>query len=283
MTKLEVIDNQKVLYEMRSALSDGLFRPLKRGDRKKLKLDLVRNFGPLSFHFTCYEPLSIDDENVLLAILALSKPNGIRLTTGPESDHGKKIRELLNPKAYAENWDAGYVKTSVYEICKLAGYPAEGSGYKTVKASLKRLSSVVLWIKNEETEREGSMSLIGSYFNGNEDLYIGIHHQLANAVFGDQQYAIISLKDRLLLKGDVARMIHRWLSAWMPAKSKRSIGIEKLCCHVWPDYLKSQDGTKRWCWNKVKLAIKEINNLASWKINFKGLGAKTMVLIDRNP
>ena len=74
-------------------LAPGLFRSLKRGERKRGKLDVTYTFGEgESMRFVGFEPLGADDMRLLQGIVALGGPNGILLTPEPTTETGQQLR-----------------------------------------------------------------------------------------------------------------------------------------------------------------------------------------------
>ncbi len=77
-------------------LAPGLFRSLKRGERKKLKLDVTYSYGQnQSARFIGFEPLGADDMRLLQGLVALSGPKGVILTSAPSAAIPKRLRLAL--------------------------------------------------------------------------------------------------------------------------------------------------------------------------------------------
>ena len=80
-------------------LVPGLFRSLKRGERKKLKLDVTYHYAENEqARFVGFEPLGADDMRLLQGLVALGGPKGIILTSEPTADLPKQLRLFLEPK-----------------------------------------------------------------------------------------------------------------------------------------------------------------------------------------
>ncbi|KAE9673234.1 replication protein C, IncQ-type, partial [Escherichia coli] len=92
-------DLTHVRHDPAHCLAPGLFRSLKRGDRKRCKLDVTYTFGEdESMRFVGFEPLGADDMRLLQGIVALGGPNGILLTPEPTSETGRQLRLFLEPR-----------------------------------------------------------------------------------------------------------------------------------------------------------------------------------------
>lgn len=92
-------------------LVPGLFRSLKRGERKKLKLDVTYHYAENEqARFVGFEPLGADDMRLLQGLVALGGPKGIILTSEPTADLPKQLRLFLEPKFDAVGQDALVVR-----------------------------------------------------------------------------------------------------------------------------------------------------------------------------
>lgn len=99
-------DLTHVRHDPAHCLAPGLFRSLKRGDRKRCKLDVTYTFGEdESMRFVGFEPLGADDMRLLQGIVALGGPNGILLTPEPTSETGRQLRLFLEPRFEAIEQD----------------------------------------------------------------------------------------------------------------------------------------------------------------------------------
>lgn len=91
-------DLTHVRHDPAHCLAPGLFRSLKRGDRKRCKLDVTYTFGEdESMRFVGFEPLGADDMRLLQGIVALGGPNGILLTPERPVRRGDSYGYSLNP------------------------------------------------------------------------------------------------------------------------------------------------------------------------------------------
>ena len=79
-------------------LAPGLFRALKRGERKRSKLDVTYDYGDgKRIEFSGPEPLGADDLRILQGLVAMAGPNGLVLGPEPKTEGGRQLRLFLEP------------------------------------------------------------------------------------------------------------------------------------------------------------------------------------------
>ena len=130
-------------------LAPGLFRSLKRGDRKKLKLDVTYTFGDdIRARFIGFEPLGADDMRLLQGLVALAGPRGVILTANPAATMPRQLRLALSPTDAAADSDGLVVRHHITRLLAEIGMYDSGENIRTVKASLVRMSNVTVIIDN---------------------------------------------------------------------------------------------------------------------------------------
>lgn len=140
-------DLTHVRHDPAHCLAPGLFRSLKRGDRKRCKLDVTYTFGEdESMRFVGFEPLGADDMRLLQGIVALGGPNGILLTPEPTSETGRQLRLFLEPRFEAIEQDGLVVRESLTKLLSETGMTDSGDNIKALKASLLRMSNVTILV-----------------------------------------------------------------------------------------------------------------------------------------
>ena len=123
-------------------LAPGLFRSLKRGDRKKLKLDVTYHYGEgEQIEFSGPEPLGADDLRILQGLIAMGGPKGIILTSEPSLEPAKQLRLFLEPTWEAAESDGLVVKGSYRALAKEIGY-ANIEDSKPIRECIERLWKV---------------------------------------------------------------------------------------------------------------------------------------------
>ncbi len=231
-------------HDPATCLAPGLFRSLKRGDRKKLKLDITYQHGDDSLRFIGFEPLGADDMRLLQGLVALAGPNGIVLSAEPKTAVGLQLRLLLDPQFDAAEKDVRVVKSTISNLLSETGIGNCGDNIKGIIASLTRMSNVsVVVLKGS---RQAVFHLL-SYVLDSEDgkLLVALNPRVTQAVLGDRSFTCISMGEVRSISSDPARLIHQRLCGWIsPGKSGKA-EIDTLCCYVWPDTANDEAMKKR--------------------------------------
>ena len=275
---MNVIENF-ARYEMRCAMTDGLFRPMRRGPRPKA--EVKNTFGSITITFRMFDALGADDESVLLAVLSLMGVKGEKLDVEPEDEDKRQLRLELRAKGDADNANAGAIKTSIKEIAKRAGFSNSGKEFKHVRACLDRLSSTILILDDEQWH--GSMTLLSHMTNKIDGrIEIACHWRLAEAIFGSAQFARVSLQERHQIDGDAGRILHRWLSAWVQVGKEAAIRMSKLEKHVWPAEVSDAPEAKKERLEKLRKALEQIGKLDGWFVGVEGRGWEACATVRRS-
>lgn len=249
-------------------LAPGLFRSLKRGDRKKLKLDVVYKYGDHEqIEFKGAEPLGADDLRVLQGLVAMAGPAGIILTPEPSADAPRQLRLLLempHPEVTAAKDNALVVKGSYRQLAREIGYADDGgSQFKAIRDCLERLWGVSIIVQSGR-KRVGCR-LLSSYASDEDTghLFIALNPRLADAILGKRSHTRIEMSEVRALASDPARLIHQRLCGWIdPGKSGRA-ELDTLCGYVWPDA--ASVGTMRKRRFDARAALDELRG-AGWTL-----------------
>lgn len=218
-------------------LAPGLFRSLKRGERKRGKLDVVYDYGDgKRIEFKGPEPLGADDLRILQGLVAMAGPSGLVLGPEPKTEGGRQLRLFLEPKWEAVEADAMVVKGSYRALVREIGYAEDGgSQFKAIRECIERLWTVSIIAQNGR-KRQG-FRVLSEYASDEADgrLYVALNPLIAQAVMGGGQHVRISMDEVRALQTDQARLIHQRLCGWIdPGKSGKA-AIDTLCGYVWPD------------------------------------------------
>ena len=143
-------------------LAPGLFRALKRGERKRSKLDVTYDYGDgKRIEFSGPEPLGADDLRIL------------------------QLRLFLEPKWEAVTADAMVVKGSYRALAKEIGAEVDSGGaLKHIQDCIERLWKVSIIAQNGR-KRQG-FRLLSEYASDEADgrLYVALNPLIAQAVMG---------------------------------------------------------------------------------------------------
>ena len=218
----------------------GLFRSLKRGDRKRLKLDVVYQYNSGErIEFKGPEPLGADDLRVLQGLIAMGGPRGDVLGPEPKTEEGRQLRLFLEPRWGAVQDNALVVKSSFRALAKTVGYELDSGGVMdTIKRSIERLWAVSIIV--EQQGRRMGFRLLSAYASENENrargLHVALNPRITRAILGGRtQHIRIELDEVRQIEGDVACIVHQRLCAWInPGKSRR-VTVDTLAGYAWPE------------------------------------------------
>ena len=250
-------------------LAPGLFCSLKRGERKKLKLDITYQYGDESIRFWGPEPLGIDDMRLLQGIIALSGLSTLILKPEPKTSIGQQLRLFMDPQWEALEADTKVIKTSIRALLRECGYSGD-SGHKWKQAiqSLERMIAVTI-IVVIGTRREGYHLISRLAINEESGGFaIAVNPRIARAIFGGRgtHIAYISMVEvRELVGNDPAALLHNRLSAWIGPGDRQIISIDRLIDAVWPG-----ECSPAWAYNRKsemrKKILPAIAALLAWTI-----------------
>ncbi|WP_039884709.1 replication protein C, IncQ-type [Acidocella sp. MX-AZ02] len=226
-------------------LAPGLFRSLKRGERKRGKLDVVYDYGDgKRIEFSGPEPLGADDLRILQGLVAMAGPSGLVLSPEPRTDDGQQLRLLLEPKWEAVQQNAMVVKGSYRALSREIGY-ANIDDTKPVRDCIERLWKVSIIVQHGK-KRQG-FHLLSQYASDEQDgkLYVALNPLIAQAVMGGRQHVRINMNEVRALQTDPARLIHQRLCGWIDPGKARRVELDTLCSYVWPDDASAEAMKKR--------------------------------------
>lgn len=230
-----------VRHDPAHCLAPGLFRSLKRGERKKLKLDVTYEFGKDSIRFWGPEPLGADDMRILQGLVAMAAISGedgrgILLHPEPRTEAGQQLRLLLETKFDAQAADAMVVKGSYRQLAKEVGYVDVdgGAAFKAIRDCIERLWAVSV-IVERNGKRQG-FRILADYASDDSDgrLFVALNPRLADAIMGNAQHLRIEMNEVRQLSTDPARLMHQRLH-WINAGATAHVTLDTLCGYIWPE------------------------------------------------
>jgi len=232
-------------------LTPGLFRSLKRGERKRLKLDVTYEFGKDRIRFWGPEPLGADDLRIMQGLVAMAavagaNGRGIMLHPEPETEGGTQLRLLLETKFDAIAQDALVVKGSYRQLAKEVGYVDTdgGAAFRAIRDCIERLWAVSVIV--ERDGRRQGFRILSEYTSDEADgrLFVALNPRLANAIVGKGQHLRIEMSEVRALSSDPARLMHQRLH-WIDAGDTGRVKLDTLCSYVWPDECSAEAMKKR--------------------------------------
>lgn len=247
-------------------LAPGLFRSLKRGERKKSKLDISYQIDEeRTLRFIGFEPLGGDDLRVLQGLVALAGVDGDLLGESAVTKLGEELWRLLDVKHDFRNRDALTVGVKASTLLGEMGMSDGGENIKAFKASLVRMANVTIIAKNGT--KEASTHLLSyTYDEADGKLWVALNPQLVGGILGKQQYSLIDMDEIRRLKSDPARLLHQRLCGWVDPGKSGKVEIDTLCGYVWPEQSDNKPSTERMRRVAVRKALVELEGLG-WVVH----------------
>lgn len=262
--------------ERTHALTDGLFRPLDH-KMERPSFHIAQQFKSPAGATIGLEwrgvQLDITDQQVFLAILRIVSEKSRQLKRSPENS--EPWGELEKGFAVSiEQPNILVAKTSLYEICKVAGFSDGGEALESVYQSIHRMQCTRCWVYlladgEVDSRTESSFSLIAHWGMRDGNAYIGINPFLTKAVLGHFQVTYLDMTHIRGLRNDVSKRLFLWLSAWSRYDRRQSIGLDKLVMHVWGDKGKDSAALRKRRM-KVRTALQAIAKLDGWTVESDG-------------
>jgi len=253
------------------------FRPIKRGARRKgVEREYVSKDGKNKVKIMMWKELDIADQDLLLTILAIALPidRGASLNRlieekqENEKEKYKKLWEKLETKGILANFDTIVINTSFYELAKELGRPSISKNiYNWIEESLERLSGTNFKIENERYIYNSNLI---SYIidKKTKKIEIAINPLNALILMNDKKgYILHNRKERIKLRGEVAKGLHAILVGLVNQKSSRTLKLDVLVEKVYLEKIEDMSSQQRKDARKaIKKALEKINELNSWEI-----------------
>lgn len=253
-----------VRHDPAHCLAPGLFRSLKRGERKRGKLDVAYDYGSgKRIEFKGPEPLGADDLRILQGLVAMAGPSGLVLSPNPKTEGGQQLRQFLEPKWEAVKADAMVVKGSYRALAREIGYQEGGDQFRAIRECIERLWTVSIIAQNGQ--RRQGFRLLSNYASDEAEgrLYVALNPLIAQAVMGGGQHVRINMDEVRALESEVVRLLHQRLCGWIDPSKSGKAAVDTLCGYVWP--AEACPATMRKRRQRIREALRELEVLG-WTV-----------------
>lgn len=253
-------------HDRSCSLAPGLFRSLKRGERK-FPLDILYRNGKKSLHFKGGELLGANDLRVLQGIVAMASIQQIEFTpASPKTADGKFLASLIKG-TISENGEAllyCMTKTTIYRLSKEIGYKDDGGSQRsTILEALDRMAGVSV-IYDDEFEHY-PIDFIGfRLIKETGELMVAVNPLIAKSIWREQSFVHIDMDEVRAISSDTVRILHHRLCAIIDPKKSHAFNIDTLLKYVWPD--EASQGTVRRRRGLLRTALIELSKLDGWDI-----------------
>lgn len=266
-----MVDLTHARHDRAHVLAPGLFRSLAPGDRKKLKLDVVYDFGDGDrLEFGGKDPLGVLEMRVLQGLVAMAGPDGMILEDQDKASPrgGQLMLDLFEPDPVVQaaklKPPSLVIRDSLRRLAREIGMGEDGTSLKQIRKAIERMFGVTIFVQTGK--RRLGMRMLAAYASdeGTGDLYVALNPRIASAIMGATPYARIDLEEVRKLDSDPARLIHQRLCGWIDPGKSGEIGADKLAEYVWPEPA-SNEATIRSRLMRVRKALLEIEGLG-WRV-----------------
>ena len=253
-------------------------RPVVRG--KRMYLEAVKQAWMGGLLTISGPELDAADLGVLLALLFLALLGLHECTSAPGCEvpgllpYAPEHRQGVNR---AEKHQALSLKTTMASICREIGRdPADGRAHTAIRASLRRLASIV--VEGQAGEEWATTHLIsGGAGRGRGGVEVTLSYRLAWSVLGNGPHARLNMRTWRNLS-PVAQVLYHWLCAWRPGLGVcPMIKLDTLAAHVWGG---ESDGLATRRRQQIRAALAELP-AGEWAVKIVGSGKAARAEISR--
>lgn len=254
-----------VAYEHAHVAHLNIFRPI-HGHRDKVVRvsgSYDTQAGKVEIEVMMPNQLSIEDEDLLLAIYSLARPIHHTDEVTTQDDIYNLAPRKHKPQTIS-------IHTSKYEILEMIGKNKGGKNYGDLLKSLKRISETSISYASKKCK--GTTFLLSFCNFDDEGVAVTLNPLSALILLGVKApYIRYVREDRQVLPNGIPRRIHSIFSASLN-KGRGSIGLYPLAAKIHGDTI-SPDQIKR-----LKKSLKILpKKLAGWRVSVRGRGQKAMV------
>jgi Replication protein C (RepC) len=249
----------------------AVFRPLSKcRPGKRPKLDIEQMFDGLTVRWRGPDALSIPEQSLWVALVALATIGGTRLGKDNPEANFAQLKELLQLRGYALDDDVVLIDCTWSELARAAGHArCGGQTLAQMREGIQRLAEVTVWVGNAgERNNFRSSHLLSRCDSEGPRLKVLLNWRIAAIIFRGAQYVRISLTERWALKSDCAKALHAWLSTAMREGAGLRFGFDTLAARVWGDAGTGEVARDRR--RRIRRAVREIQARTLWVVTQTG-------------
>ena len=264
------------------------FRPIKRGARRKGIERIYECQDGSTLTIALFNELDIADQDLLLCLLAIARATsrGLIVSSQPQTEKGKELRQALELNGEAARQDAVMIHATAYELLTELGRSTGKMNYEWLKKSLIRLSRVSFVYKSNKGFWTFNLLSVGGLYDENGDLdtlSICINPMSAKAVLcSDDGYVLLHRGERAELKTEEARALHSVLCGLVDMGEERRLNVDMLADRVYSRYDEEVTADAiRYRRARIIDACTGINQLNYWTCQVTGKGHNSHLLVKR--
>lgn len=238
---------------------------------KRRKLDVHSTFNGHALHWYGEEALDITDQSVMFGLLCLAAQGKRRVDPAHPGPIGERLLRALtiSGSSDAPHPELVAVKASWNRLIAASGYASIGGQHlRLVKASLQRLADTTL--KERFEEQEYASRLLSWTIWKDGAVWVLFNRRASMALYPKHQHSRISLAERYVLSGVVARAMHAYLSGFMGKGGRRSWPLTRLESAVWG--ATSEGSAAKGRHDSLRSALAQLDTLPRWSCQPDGAG-----------
>lgn len=253
---------------------DGLFVPTNGASRRELRVQ-EKKFGDYRISFQGAFQLGVDDQSVLLAIVAQMAIRGGEMTDENLDPELLQKLAIVTRGNLTEADRVTRLRTSLRSLVIDAGYSSIRST-SDVGESLNRLAAAQIRSKNIETGDDQRCNLISVAFNSKtHEAHIAANPRIGRALLSSHQNVQVSLSERNLFEGEITKLLHCWLCSNVDLGKRLGLGngahVDTLAGHVWgPQWSSFDNSSKSKKRDRILDAVSEIVEKTTAKFGKEG-------------
>lgn len=215
------------------------------------------------------QALCIRDQSVLLALCQLGARAEQRTWLEREHPDWSQVSALLCASGQRASSAVVALTISAAQIAKIIGLNDSGTNSRSIEASLRRLSSVMM--HRTVTGREekligdftGQTKVIGyTHMAGSKGLVV-LCAELSQRCIDCTGVTWVNMAETRALRSPPAKRLHAFLSAWASTSEMKCVGLDKLPAHIY-GRADCEAGARKSRRVAVRAAIAEVAALPGW-------------------
>ena len=243
----------------------------KSGVRPTLDVSYRAKGSATTLRFSAREALGIPEQTLLLVLIEIAQeayarsPQSTRLDQHVAGEVAEALWVRLNRGLIEDAPESVRFTTSWYELNERCGASSGGMNQRLRRTQLQRLCEVVVWEEGLDARRTTRQSYLVSWLLGDDArVHVALNARLAASLLG-QQFAAVSLAERLALPSDTARALHAFFSTCVRPGKLLRVGLETLAQRLWPE-ADAPSGTVRRRNKAIRDSLAELASLRGWRV-----------------
>ena len=270
---------KKIAYQNGHLAHCHIFKPIVNHAKREGGIELKAKVGETTLSILLWRQLDIRDEDLLLALLSLARPQ--HTTEEIDADDTeesaielwKKLEVSLVPEK-----SSIVIHTTKNELLTYMNKQAGKAAYSCLIDSIKRLQGTQILYENEHIK--GGFNLLSWLELDDGSLKVAINPISAAVLIGDKKVSYVEhdLDERYDLPAGICRRIHGIFNTHSTKRGAGQINLLVLARKVW-----SEEEISLKQLRSLKGKCLQLKKLKSWSVRIEGRGNKATVKWSKIP